>query len=174
MKRLLLCGLLCVALSSALAQEIDPNTPATREDIERYLAITRSRDMMQKTLAAMLGPMHEMIHEQYLRNKDKLPAGFEQREISEMDEMLKNMPFDEMKQSMVPVYQKHFTKGDIDALISFYSSPTGQKMLRELPAIMGEAMQSMLPIMRIYIETVKTRVQDEFAQAVKESEKKRD
>jgi uncharacterized protein len=174
MMRLLLCGLLCVALSSALAQEIDPNAPATREDIERYLAITRSRDMMQKTLAAMLGPMHEMIHEQYLRNKDKLPAGFEQREISEMDEMLKNMPFDEMKQSMVPVYQKHFTKGDIDALISFYSSPTGQKMLRELPAIMGEAMQSMMPIMRKYIETVKTRVQDEFAQAVKESEKKTD
>jgi hypothetical protein len=174
MKHFILGVILCLLVSNALAQEVDPNTPATREDIERYFVITRSDDMLQKTMSAMLGPMHAMVHDQYVKDKDKLPADFEQREIRRIDDTLKNMPFAEMKQSMVPVYQKHFTKGDINALIAFYSSPTGQKMLRELPAIMGEAMQSMLPIMQKYVETMKQRVQDEFAQAVKESEKKTD
>lgn len=36
-----------------------------------------------------------------------------------------------MTEAMVTVYQKHFTKSDVEALIGFYSSPTGQKMLRE-------------------------------------------
>lgn len=174
MKRLLLCGLLCVALSSALAQEIDPNTPATRKDIEQYLKVMHSHDMMKQTMLAMSGPMHKMMHDEYVKDKDKLPADFEERTNKMMDEMFQNIPIDEMMQSMVPVYQKHFTKGDVSALITFYSSPTGQKMLRELPAIMGEAMESMMPIMQKYMETVKQRVQDEFAQALQESKKKSD
>ena len=29
----------------------------------------------------------------------------------QMDDMLKNMPLDEMMQATIPAYQKHFTKG---------------------------------------------------------------
>jgi len=100
-----------------------------------------------------------------------LPAGFEEQTAKMLDDMFRDMPFDDMMQAMVPVYQKHFTKGDVDALIAFYSSPTGQKMLRELPAIMGEAMESMTPMIEKYMETVRHRVEEQFAQALKQSEK---
>jgi len=82
------------------------------------------------------------------------------------------MPFNEMLQAMVPVYQRHFTKGDVNALIAFYSSPTGQKMLHELPSIMSEAMESMTPLMEKYMKTMKQRIDDEFAEALKKSDKK--
>jgi uncharacterized protein len=72
----------------------------------------------------------------------------------------------------VPVYQKHFTKGDIDTLIAFYSTPTGQKMLRELPEIMSEAMEQAMPMIEKYVATIQERVQQEFAQALNTSEKK--
>ncbi|GAA0918840.1 DUF2059 domain-containing protein [Luteibacter anthropi] len=42
---------------------------------------------------------------------------------------------------MVPVYQKHFTDKEIDELLKFYSTPTGQKVIREMPATMAEGMQ---------------------------------
>jgi hypothetical protein len=45
-------------------------------------------------------------------------------------------------------------------------------MLRELPAIMGESMEAMTPIIQRYEETVQHRVDEEFAQAMKDSEKK--
>jgi hypothetical protein len=79
------------------------------------------------------------------------------------------MPFDDMMQAMVPVYQKHFTKGDINAVIAFYSSPTGQKMLREMPAIMGESMQTIMPLMRKYTETMTARIQQEVAESLKKA-----
>jgi hypothetical protein len=78
-----------------------------------------------------------------------------------LDEMLANMPWDEMVQAMVPSYQKHFTKGDIDNLVTFYSAPTGAKVLREMPALTAEAMQAMTPIMTKYVETMQTRSKKE-------------
>jgi hypothetical protein len=61
--------------------------------------------------------------------------------------MFQNMPMDEMLQAMIPAYQKHLTEGDINYLIAFYSSPTGAKLVRELPEMMAEGMQEMMPIL---------------------------
>ena len=71
-------------------------------------------------------------------------------------------------QSMVPVYQKHLTKGDIDSIVGFYSTPTGQKVLREMPAMMAEAMQAMMPLIRSHMDAMKEHMQREVAQMMKE------
>jgi hypothetical protein len=177
MRRFILTATICLVLflvggSNALAQNSDPSAPASKEDIQRYLNTTRSHDMMQSMIAAMAKPMHQMVHDQYIKDKDKLPADFETRMNKMMDDMLKDMPFDEMMQAMVPTYQKHFTKGDIDSLVAFYSSPTGQKLLKETPAIMAEAMQSMMPIMRKQMDAMNQRVQQEVAAMMKNSSEK--
>ena len=99
-------------------------------------------------MAAMTTPMHQMIHEQYLKNKEKLPPDFETRMNKQMDDMMKNMPFAEMLDAMVPIYQKHLSKGDVTGLVTFYSSPTGQKILKEMPAITAEALQNMMPVIQ--------------------------
>jgi hypothetical protein len=172
MKRFLISLTMCGVFAATVVAQDASGAPATKEDVERYFSAIHSHDMMNQMVAAMAKPMHEMVHQQYLKDKDKLPADFEERTNKMMDDMFKDMPFDEMMQAMVPAYQKHFTKGDIDSLVTFYSSPTGQKVLRELPAIMGEAMQSMMPIMQRYMATVKDRIDQETAEALKESEKK--
>jgi len=79
---------------------------------------------------------------------------------------------DEMMQAMVPAYQKHLTKGDIDNLVAFYSTPTGAKLLRDLPAIMAESMQDMMPIMTKYMETLQKRVQKETDDMIAQSRKR--
>jgi hypothetical protein len=140
------------------------DSPASKEDVEKYLQVMHSHEMMRQMIDAMSKPMHQMVHEQYLKDKDKLPADFEERMDKIMDDMVKSMPFDEMLDAMVPTYQKHFTKGDIDALIAFYSAPTGQKVLRELPAIMSEAMEGMMPIMRKNIDVMNQRVRQQVAE----------
>ena len=86
-----------------------------------------------------------------------------------MDDMLKKFPVDEMLEATIPVYQKHWTKGDVDAMVAFYSTPTGQKILRELPTTMAEAMQAMQPIMQKKMNGMLERVQQEVAQMVKDS-----
>jgi hypothetical protein len=112
-----------------------------------------------------------MTHEQYMKHQDELPAGYEAKMNAMMDDMFSNMPMDEMMQAMIPAYQKHFTKGDIDNLVAFYSSPTGAKLLQEMPAIMAEAMQDMMPIMTKYVDTVQTRLKKETDTMIAEAKK---
>jgi len=147
------------------------DSPASKEDVEKYLNVMHSHEMMLQMVAAMAKPMHQMVHEQYMKDKDKLPADFETRMNKSMDSMMKEIPFDEMLDAMVPTYQKHFTKGDMDALTAFYSAPTGQKVLRELPAIMAEAMQNMMPIVTKSMDRMNQQLQQQIAEMMKEPAK---
>lgn len=171
MRSLLLAAACLVLAASCLAQTADTDQ-ATNDDVQKYFAITRSHDMMQKTLAAMTKPLHQLAHEQCQKDKDRLPADCEARVDKLLEDMFNQMPMDEMLQAMVPAYAKHFTKGDIDALIAFYSGPTGQKVLREMPAIVADSMQAAMPIMRKAIEKMHAREQQEFAGMMNESGKK--
>jgi len=148
MKPFLITACLLLALSeTGLAQQA-ADAPASKEDVEKYFQVMRSREMLDKVIEAMSKPMQQMIHEQCERGKVKLPPDCEAQMNKIIEGMWKQMPWDEMLQAMVPTYQKHFTKGDIDALVAFYGSPIGQKVLREMPAITAEAMESMMPVLR--------------------------
>jgi hypothetical protein len=170
--RIFLMATLCLALSAAALAQNAADTPATKEEVEKYFQAVHSHDVMLKMMEAMSKPMRQMTHEQCEKDKDKLPADCEARLNKMMDDMWKSMPFDEMMEAMVPAYQKHFTKGDMDALIAFYSTPTGQKTLQELPAVMAESMESMMPIMRKSIDKMTERTQRQIAEMMKDSAKK--
>src|ERR1700688_4067461 len=160
MKRSLLTAILCLITGwTCTAQQNAADAPATKEDVQRYLQIMHSREMVAKMADAMSKPMHQMVHEQYLKDKDKLPADFEAR-------------MNEMMDAMVPVYQKHLTKGDVNALVAFYSTATGQKLIKEMPQITAEAMQEMLPLMRKSMDAMTQRMQEEIAAMVRESDRK--
>ena len=173
MRRILLAAVLgfCTPLLGFAQQaaQTASDAPATKEDIQKYLDVMHSREMMAKMADAMSKPMHQMLHEQYLKDKDRLPPDFEERMTRLIDDWMKSFPWDEMLESMVPVYQKHLTKGDVNALVAFYATPTGQKILRDMPAIMQEAMESMMPLMRKQMEAMNARVQQEVAQMLKDS-----
>jgi hypothetical protein len=47
---------------------------------------------------------------------------------------------DEMLDQIAGVYARKFTVAEMREIIAFYSAPTGQKVVRELPAVMQESM----------------------------------
>lgn len=172
MKRILIRSILCLTLCSvALAQQNPTDSPATKADVERYLEAAHIHKMMNQMVQAMSAPMHKMIHEQFLKDQDKLPPNFEEQMTKILDDMMANMPWDEMIEAMIPAYEKHFTKGDMDALTAFYSSPVGQKILHELPAVTAESMETMMPIMQRSIKEMTDRLQQQMAQMLKDSKK---
>jgi hypothetical protein len=153
--------LACLACSlPTFAQTADE--PASKDDVILLLRTMQSHDTMEKMMQAMIKPMEQMTHEQYAKDKDKLPPDFEARMNKLTEEMLKNMPFDEIMQAMIPPYQKHFSHGDIEALNAFYASPVGQKFLHETPEVTAEAMQALVPIMTRYSQQMQDRMQKEI------------
>lgn len=174
MKRVLVAiGVMLVVSCTCLAQTSD-DAPATKADVERYFKIVQSHDMMKKMTATMSQSMQQLMHDQYLKHKDELPADYESKMTAMLDGMFADMPMDEMVEAMVPAYQKHLTKGDIDNLVAFYTSPTGEKFLREMPSMMAEAMQDMMPVMTKYMDTVKQTLLKRTEVMIAESQKHAD
>jgi uncharacterized protein len=162
---------LLVALAIApvsFAPQTADDSLASREDIERYLDATHSRDMTKRMLEVIERQTRQMIHQQISKNPS-LPPDFEAQELRRMDGFWKNFPIDEMLQAMIPVYEKHFTKGEIDALVTFYSSPTGQQILAKMPAVAAEAMEASSGIAQKMVAKEIQHVQDDIMQLEKQN-----
>jgi uncharacterized protein len=70
-----------------------------------------------------------------------------------------DMPLDEMIDAMIPIYQRHLTKADVDEMIRFYSSPVGQKLLREQPQILQESMQAGAAVQQKRMDEIKMKIE---------------
>lgn len=175
MKRFLMCVILCLSFAaSGFAQQPAANAPATRQEVEKLFQVMHVREMVRKQMQAILVPMHQMIHREFLRNKAKckLPADFEAIMEKRMDKMLTGMPWDKMIQAMIPVYQKNLSGRDIEAGIAFYGSPAGQEFLQKLPAIMADSMQVMMPIINRREAAWQQGMKKDIAQMIKQSGQK--
>jgi hypothetical protein len=169
MKRSALFLITCLLLGSVcIAQQNPADAPASKEDIQKYLAVMHTRDLMKSVSQTMSKQMRQVTTEM-LKKQSNVTPEMEERVNKMTDDLIKNMPIDEMLDAMIPVYQKHFTKGNIDDLVAFYSTPTGQKLIKELPAITAEAMQAVIPISQKLMATAVQRAQDEIAQMQKEN-----
>ena len=165
-------AVLLLLTTSMLAQQTGADTPATRDDVLRLFSVMNINEQMRAIMDSMMQQQKSLVHDMARRKNPNVTTEELGRVDRIMDESVKDFPIAGILDDMVPVYQKHLTSADVSAMSAFYSSPTGQKMLHELPAIMTESMEAMMPLMEKYMETVKQRVNDEFAKALNGSEKK--
>jgi hypothetical protein len=154
----------------SFAQQNAADHPASAEDIQRYLDVMHTSDMIKTVLETMHQSVQQMIHDQ-LAKTSNLPPDAEMRVNKAVGDMYQDFPVDKFLQAMIPVYQKHFTKGDIDALIAFYSSPIGQKTLKELPGVMADGMKASTGIVQDMMAKAMQRAQDKIAELQKENSK---
>jgi uncharacterized protein len=142
-KSLLVTALIWIfAIATALAQgapAADP--PATRDDILKLFDVMQVKQQMRSVMDAMMKQqtdlMHQTIRKRYPQASSAKIAEFDRI----MQESMKDFPVDELLDDMIPIYARHLTKTDAEAMSTFYASPTGQKLLHEMPAMTSEAMQ---------------------------------
>lgn len=173
MKRLLI-ALACLALAvsgsvCSFAQSADE--AASKDDVILYLRTMHSHDMFQRIMEVQCQNMQQLFRDQLLKEKGSVPPEFDSRFKKAMDDLIKGMPIDEITQAMIPAYQAHFTKSDIEAMNTFYSSPVGQKVLQELPVVMQEGSKAAMPIISSYITEWKTRMDKEVKDLEKNDSK---
>jgi hypothetical protein len=59
-----------------------------------------------------------------------------------LDRFKQNMHTDELIELIVPVYLKHYDHPTLVAVIRFYQTDAGKKMIAELPAVTAESMEA--------------------------------
>ena len=165
-------GVILSVASVAFAQQsASPTTdaPAAKEDIQHLFEVMQIHQQMRQVMDAMLNQQSTMMHETLKRRYPQTSAEKIARADRMIEEATKDLPLDAMLDDMIPIYQKHFSKADIDAMRAFYASPTGQKkMLQEMPALTTESMQASYARMQKQMDAMMQRAE----QIMKEDQEK--
>lgn len=136
---------------------------ASKEDVQKLFDVMASREQTRQMMQQLFAQMQSMNREQLKQRRPNISQEDLARMDRQSEDLIKSFPLDEMLNDMIPVYQRHFAKSEIDALITFYSSPAGRKFLHEMPSVTAETMRAVYP-----------RIQAEVDAALKRAEKKPD
>jgi hypothetical protein len=169
MRKLMILVFSFALIPAASGQQNLGDTPASKEDVQRYFDVMHFHAQMENVMRSMSGFLKGRAHEECAKQKDQSQQDCEATVDKRMSLSLKQLPIEEMIQAMMPIMQKHMTKADVDAFIDFYSSPTGQKMMREQPQMMSEMMQAMKPILDKRVETMQKEMDEQMAEMKKQS-----
>lgn len=140
--------------------------PPTRQEVIKLFEVMQIEKSMDAVIDATKKQSGEMA-EQMLR--DRLPEvtpeqkkNFQTMVDNVMRKALGPEAIHEMFEATVPVYQKHLSKADVDGMIAFYSSPVGQKILREQPAMVQESMMATAGIQQKIARTMFQKIDEEM------------
>lgn len=157
MKRLLLVLLLSTpvlaqqpAPPAATSHVLPADQQASRADIERMFQALRLQAQMKNIQDAMITNMDQLVEQSLPKEvlKDLTPAQRKKYDAytQRTRERARNLyPIPEMLDDFVPVYQRYFSKADVDAVVAFYSSPVGARLLDSQPEMTKEGMAVLMP-----------------------------
>ena len=89
-----------------------------------------------------------------------------------VDDVFGEISLEDIIKDVVPVYQRHLTKTDVSALVTFYSSPVGQKVLREQSAMVRESMEATAAGQQRKMESLMARLELRVQQLALEEQNK--
>lgn len=143
--RILILALLLLPLAALPAQAQQAPAPADDARIDRLLEVTRAREMLDAALPQIEASQQQMLAQ--MTAGRELDAAQRQR----IDTILARssaavreaLAWDNLKPVYHDIYRQTFTGDDIDAIIAFYESPTGQRMLEKMPELMQNTMTAM-------------------------------
>jgi hypothetical protein len=139
-----LCSpLLAQESAQAAASAVDQST---RDEVVRFMELIQVRSRITMMLDSMRVQQKRLAEQSLKTEKPNATPQEIQRTDRVVDtalnSVLSDQTIDQMISALVPIYQRHFSKADLDGILAFYTSPVGQKLQNETPAITQESMQA--------------------------------
>ena len=147
-KGIVLTVLVMICSAGGWAQA--PQEQASRESVMKFFAAAQIEQQITRMQSLMSSEMTKAI-QQMLDRDDRLSAEDKKKALDALGPDLQDAaaiyPVPEMLQDIAPVYQKHFTESDMQAITEFFQTPVGKKFINESGPMMQEAMAVMMPKM---------------------------
>lgn len=139
--QLALALFLCATVLPASAAD----KPASEASIKRLMEISDSKKLVDSVMlqmdSMMKTSMKQALAGQALTaEQEKVMLETQEKLASVMKEELK---WEAIEPMFLDVYQKTFTQQEVDGMLSFYSSPAGQAVIKKMPLVMQTSMQIM-------------------------------
>ena len=150
---------LLLVSTAGLAEELDQ---AKKDAIDELLVVTGASKMGELFGNAFVKQMTQALKQ---TNPDVDPRAYEILETETMavirEEMINNNALNNIS---YPIYHKHLSLSDIKALIEFYKSPVGKKVISVMPLITQEAMQGGTQLAQSIGPKLEQRLNERFKQ----------
>ncbi len=163
--------------AEAKTTAIAPEDQATKVQIGNLFEVMHLRQQFESTLDTMTAFARQQMDAQMKEASAKTGAQLtpEQQEAVRkvtgkfMEKAMHIVTVDDMIDDMTAIYQRHFTKADIAAATDFYSSPAGQHMLAEQPAIMKEYMPVVMKRVNERMQSLFDEMKSDMEEALQEA-----
>jgi hypothetical protein len=133
--------------------------PAKAQNIRRLLEITGSHNLGQQMIEQMMAMLRTSLPAEYpVAVRDKIFNIYE-------EEMRKGFTVEKVNAAIIPIYDKYLTADELIALIAFYETPLGKKVVGTLPQIFSEASAAGELLGREVQERALARIKTEVAPA---------
>src|SRR5881392_2702510 len=131
MKKAHICILvISLFVAPTLGQETASTETPTKEQVQEFLNLMQMRQRMAQMMEGMKAAQKKGAEEGFKHSiPDTTPEQLAKVDAL-ADQMFLDLPIEEMVHAIVPIYQRHLTKTDLEAVIAFYKSPVGQKLLK--------------------------------------------
>ncbi|MES2518729.1 MAG: DUF2059 domain-containing protein [Bacteroidota bacterium] len=118
-------------------------TQSKQENIKELLKAMKVEKLMSGAYDAII-PMMKAQMKPSPDMEDSLRTKRMNAMMVKLMDASKEMTKSFMENEMTGIYERNFTDAEIKDLLTFYQSPTGQKMIEKQPTIQGETMQIMM------------------------------
>ncbi|MBU2885152.1 DUF2059 domain-containing protein [Gilvimarinus agarilyticus] len=152
MKSVIVLLLSMVVSVGAIAEE------SKRESVEELLRASNADalvdniyvqfDQMLSGMKAQMGikPSEEEIFDKHMQKI--------------VDLMREEMSWAKLKEPMIDIYLEHYTEQEVQDMLAFYSSETGQSMVAKMPAVMNDSVQLSQGMMQSFMPKIQQLGQD--------------
>jgi len=166
MRQLIICILLVlIPVVSYSADE------SKRESVEKLFVLMDTESMVDETYSQMDQIMKNMGRQMGIKPSEQ--EMFDLFVSKYMKIMKSEFNWEKMKEPMTQIYLKHFSEKEIQDMIVFYNSDTGQSMIRKMPEVLRDSMlltQDMLKDFIPKMEQMAKEIKEELATERKEKE----
>ena len=161
MRRHLAAFAVLVALGAPLAAAPPATAQQTtkEQDIRTLIELSGASRITTQMVNAMMPQMRDLI----LKMRPDISKQHLDMLLDEFTQVFSESA-PKFIETIIPLYEQRFSQKEIRDVIAFYRTPTGQKMLAELPGLMSDGMrigqQWGQAVAQVAVQRIETRIKE--------------
>jgi hypothetical protein len=126
----------------AAATPAEPVTPVKTALVRRYLQAIHYEKLVDGMMASMLPVMAETATRGHA-----VPPAQQEMVVQIVRETMREKITPEIIERLIPIYAATFTEAELQSMVAFYESPTGQAVMAKAPSLGPQAAQILRSLM---------------------------
>lgn len=119
--------------------------PATEASIKRLMEVTEAKAMMAGMMSQMDAYLQQMMKQ---AAGGKAPTPEQEAVLADMRKKLvavmeDETRWDKLEPGFIEIYRKSLSEKEVQGMVDFYVSPSGQAVIRKMPLVMQHSMEMM-------------------------------